>query len=158
MSVQHHRGQNQQEDNVNLIESLLRAETDEERLKRDLAARFLLERVFAGLANINTGFDGASIVHVSPEDFCIVIDRCEDLQVTFFGIEVFSTNVDPPWKVAFLEVQISPGQGYEWAREVVGKYKGRLDVTICATYDVPDILLNSMENEGGSANEGRSPS
>jgi hypothetical protein len=158
MSVPCHRGKNQQDNYVDLVEALLRPETDEERQKRALASRFLVERVFAGLANLNTGFDGASIVHVSPEDFCTVIDRCQNLQVAFFGIEAFSTDVEPPWKVAFLEVEISPGQGYEWARDMVRRYKGRLDVTICATYDVPDILLNSMEDARGSANEGRSPS
>ena len=72
-----------------------------------------------------------------------MIDRCESLNVRVIGIEVFTTDVQPPAKVGFLEVEISPEDGYDWARRLVRKYMGTSDITICATFNVPDALLRS---------------
>jgi hypothetical protein len=93
--------------------------------------RFLRELVFAGLKDLNTGFDSPLIGHFSPTDFLVVIDRCELLHVRVIGIEVFASGRD------FLEAEISPEYGYDWARRLVQRYQGRSDVTICATFGVP---------------------
>jgi hypothetical protein len=66
-----------------------------------------------------------------------VIDRCESLNVKVNGIEVFTTDVKPPWKVELLEVEISHEEGYEWARRFVGQYQGKADFTISATFNLP---------------------
>lgn len=89
------------------------------RLTSDVDHRFLREVVYSELADLNTGFDSPLIGHFSPADFLIVIDRCEFSHVRIIGIEVFSTDVEPPWKAELLEIEISPEVGYEWARRLV---------------------------------------
>jgi hypothetical protein len=71
-------------------------------------AVFLRRVIYAGLKDLNTGFDSASIGHFFAEDFLIVIDRCEALNVEVIGIEVFTTDVEPPWKVGLLDTELSP--------------------------------------------------
>jgi hypothetical protein len=48
-----------------------------------------------------------------------VIDRCEVLGVDVIGIEVFTTDVEPPAKAGLEDIQISPVPGYDWARQLV---------------------------------------
>jgi hypothetical protein len=105
-------------------------------LKLEEDHRFLRELVFAGFKDLNTGFDSPLIGHFSPEDFLVVIDRCERLHVHVIGIEIFASRRD------FLEVEISPQDGYEWARRLVQKYQGRSDVTICATVGCHVALID----------------
>ena len=100
-------------------------------VKFDEDHRFLREVVYAGLKDLNTGFDSPLIGHFSPADFLVVIDRCELLHIRVIGIEVFAAGRD------FLEVEISPEDGHDWARRLVQRYQGRSDVTICATFGVP---------------------
>jgi hypothetical protein len=102
----------------------------ESQLKFDEDHRFLREVVYAGLEDLNTGFDSPLIGHFSTADFLVVIDRCDLLHVRVIGIEVFASGGD------FLEVEISPEDGYDWARRLVQRYQGRSDVTICATFSV----------------------
>jgi hypothetical protein len=71
-----------------------------------------------------------------------VIDRCESLGVQVIGIEVFTTDVEPPCRATLEEIEISSVPGYDWTRRLVSEYLGKSDITICATYDVPDALLN----------------
>jgi hypothetical protein len=117
--------------------------TPESKLKFEQENRFEREVLYAGLADLNTGFDSDLVRHFSPEDFLIVIDRCEALNVEVIGIEVFTTDVEPPGKAGLVEIEISPVPGYEWARRLVRKYQGRSDITICASFEVPDALLKS---------------
>jgi hypothetical protein len=100
-------------------------------LKLDEDHRFLQEAVLAGLKDLNTGFDSSLIGHFSPANFLVVIDRCEPLHIRVIGIEVFVSGTD------FLEAEISPEDGYDWARRLAQRYQGRSDVTICATFEVP---------------------
>jgi hypothetical protein len=100
-------------------------------VKFDEDHRFLREVVHAGLRDLNTGFDSPLIGHFSPANFLVVIDRCEPLHIRVIGIEVFASGRN------FLEVEISPEDGYDWARRLVQRYQGRFDVTICATFGVP---------------------
>jgi len=50
-------------------------------VKFDENHRFLREVVYAGLKDLNTGFDSPLIGHFSPTDFLVVIDRCENLHI-----------------------------------------------------------------------------
>jgi hypothetical protein len=100
-------------------------------LKLEEDHRFLREVVFAGLKDLNTGFDSPLIGHFSPAGFLVAIDRCEPLHIRVIGIEVFASGRD------LFEVKISPEDGYEWARRLVQRFQGRSDLTICATFSVP---------------------
>jgi hypothetical protein len=100
-------------------------------LKLNEDHRFLREVIYAGLKDLNTGFDSPLIGHFSPADFLVVIDRCELLHVRVIGTEVFASDRD------FLEVEISPEDGYDWARQLVQRYVGRSDITVCATFGLP---------------------
>jgi hypothetical protein len=122
---------------------LAECDTPESKLKSEEDHRFLREFIYAGLTDLNTGFDSPLIGHFSPADFLTVIDRCESLNVRIIGIEVFTTEVEPPWQVGLLEVEISPEDGYDWPRRLVREYQERSDITICATFDVPDAVLKS---------------
>jgi hypothetical protein len=118
-------------------------DTPEAKLKFEQGHRFLRQVIYAGLTDLNTGFDSPLISHFSPEDFLIVIDRCEALNVRIIGIEAFTKDVEPPWKVGLVEIEISPEDGYDWGRRLVRKYQDRNDVSICATFDTPDAVLKS---------------
>lgn len=118
-------------------------DTLESKLKSENENRFLREMIYAGLTDLNTGFDSALIGHLSPEDFLTVIDRCESLYVRIIGVEVFTTDVESAWKVGLLEVEISPEDGYDWSRRLVREYQNRPEITICASFDVPDAVLKS---------------
>jgi hypothetical protein len=100
-------------------------------LKLEEEHRFLREVLYAGLGDLNNGFDSPLIGHFSPADFLVVIDRCEPLQIRVIGIEVFASGRD------LLEVKISPENGYDWARRLIQRYQGRSNVTICATFGLP---------------------
>jgi hypothetical protein len=106
--------------------------TDEQGIKFEEDRQFMQRVVFAGLANLNTGFDSPLICHFSPTDFSKVIERCGHLHVRIIGIEVFLIGG------GMLEVEISEEDGFEWTRRLVDRYQQRSDVTICATFDVPD--------------------
>ena len=123
--------------------------TPESKLRSEKENRFKREVIYAGLTDLNTGFDSPLIGHFSPEDFVIVIDRCESLNVEVIGIEVFTTNVEPPWKVGLVDIEISPEDGYDWARRLVRKYMERSDISICATFHVPDALLKPNPKQKG---------
>ena len=111
------------------------------------------EVIYAGLTDLNTGFDSPLIGHFSPEDFLIVIDRCERLSVRIIGIEVSTTDVEPPWKFGLVDIEISPEPGYDWARRLVRKYMEKSDITISATFGVPDALLKSNPKQERESNQ-----
>jgi hypothetical protein len=117
--------------------------TPESMLKSEQEHQFKREVLYAGLKDLNTGFDSLLIGHFSPEDFLVVIRRCESLKVRIIGIEVFTTDVEPPWKVGLLEVEIAPEDGYDWPRRLVREYQVRSDITICGSFDVSDALPKS---------------
>jgi hypothetical protein len=122
---------------------LAECDTPEWKLKFEEDHRFLREVIYAGLTDLNTGFDSPLICHFSTKDFLTVIDRCESLKVRVIAIEVFTTDAEPPWKVGLLQVEISPEDGYDWPRRLVREYQERSDITICASFDVPDAVLKS---------------
>jgi hypothetical protein len=115
----------------------------ESKLKFEEQNRFLRQTIYSGLTDLNRGFDSPLIGHFSPEDFLTVIDRCEALNVRIIGIEVITTDVEPPWKVGLLEIEISHEDGYDWQRRVVRQYQERSDLTICGSFDGTGPILKS---------------
>jgi hypothetical protein len=112
------------------------------RLKFEEDHRFMRESVFTGLANLNTGFDSPLIYHFSPINFRTVIDRCEHWHVGIIGIEVFEVTAAA---AELLEVEISSEDGYEWTRRLVRRYDAMPNVTMSATFHVPDAALKSSD-------------
>ena len=123
-------------------DDLFRPMTPEERMKFEAEHRFMDQGIFVGLKNLNTGFDAQGIHHFSPADFGEVINRCEPLHIIPIGIEVFTTDG------GFIEVVFalddgSPEEDSDWARRLVQRYKEFADITMSATFRVPDSLLAS---------------
>ena len=73
-------------------DELFRPMTPEESIKFEAKHQFMGQVVYAGLKNLNTGFDAEGIQHFSPTDFGEVINRCERLKVSPIGIEIFTTD------------------------------------------------------------------
>jgi hypothetical protein len=67
----------------------------ESKLRSEKKDRFLRGVIYAGLTDLNTGFDSALIGHFPPEGFLILIDRCDSLNVQVIGIEVLR----PTWSL-----------------------------------------------------------
>jgi hypothetical protein len=93
-------------------------EKPESKLKFEPANRFEREVLFAGLSDLNTGFDSDLIGHFSPGEFLTVIDRCESLGVEVIGIEVFATDVEPPAKAALEDIEISLCPATTWRADL----------------------------------------
>ena len=127
--------------------------TPEAKLKFERERQYEREVLFAGLTNLNTGFDSPLVDHFSPEEFLIVIDRCESLGLAVIGVEVFTTDVEPPYKAGLEDIEISPVPGHDWARRLVRKYMDTAAITICATFRVPDALLNSNPKQEGEPDQ-----
>ena len=53
---------------------------------------FFQEHIYKGLKNLNTGFDSSSIYYFSAEDFKIVLERAEKLELSIYGIEPWKDN------------------------------------------------------------------
>ena len=67
---------------------------------------------------------------------------------------MFTTDVEPPSKAQMLDIEISPEEGgYDWARRLVREYMGIPDITVCATFNVPDALLKSNPKQTGEPNQ-----
>ena len=96
----------------------------------DAKYKFLKQVIFAGLPDLNTGFDSGLINHVSPRDFSTVIARCAKLHVHIIGIEVFDIRTLP---VQMLEVRHA-----RKARTLVKAYRNRPGISFCASFDVGD--------------------
>jgi hypothetical protein len=135
-----------------LTQTMAEFATPESKLRFEKEDRFLREVIYAGLTDLNTGFDSPLIGHVSPEEFLTVIDRCESRSVRIIGIEVSTADVEPPSKMQLVEIEISPEPGYDWTRRLVRKYQGRTEITFSATFNVPNVLLKSIPTHGGEPN------
>ena len=75
-----------------------------------------------------------------------MIDRCESLGLAVIGVELFTTDVEPPYKAGLEDIEISPVPGYDWARRLVRKYMDTPAITISVTFDVPMRFSNQTRN------------
>jgi hypothetical protein len=77
--------------------------------------------------------------------------RCESLGVEVIGVEVFTTDLAPPYKAGLEDIEISPVPGYDWARRLVRKYMETPAIIICATFRVPDA--SQVKPDPGEPNQ-----
>jgi hypothetical protein len=118
-----------------LKRAIAEAQTPEWREKFAKDQRFLSEVVYAGLTDLNSGFDSPGVSHYSPKNFLTIIDRCEALKVRIIGIEIFRVG---PREVGFLGCHFP--RGYQGARQLVREYIRRRNITISATFNVPAAI------------------
>jgi hypothetical protein len=97
---------------------------------------FLRKFVFRGLNNLKPVWDSPVIAHFNAGDFIRVVDRCNVLGVRIIGIEIFTTEGQG------LDIEIPEADSNSWCVSFVQKYQERIDLSICATYEVPGRILN----------------
>jgi hypothetical protein len=97
---------------------------------------FLRKFVFRGLNDLKPAWDSPVIAHFNAGDFIRAIDRCTVLGVRIIGIEIFTTEGQE------LDIEITEADSNSWCVSFVQKYQERIDLSICATYEVPDRVLN----------------
>jgi hypothetical protein len=66
---------------------------------------------------------------------------------------VFTTDVEPPSNVQMVDIEISSEEGYDWSRRLVRKYMEKSDITISATFGVPDELLKSNPKQEAESSQ-----
>jgi hypothetical protein len=97
---------------------------------------FLRKFVFQGLSDLKPTWDSLVIAHFDAGDFIRVVDRCTVLGVRIIGIEIFTTEGQ------VLDIEIPEADSNSWCVSFVQKYQERIDLSVCATYEVPDRVLN----------------
>ena len=97
---------------------------------------FLRRFVFRGLNDLKPAWDSLVIAHFDAGDFIRVVDRCTVLGVRIIGIEIFTTEGQ------VLNIEIPEADSNSWCVSFVQKYQERIDLSICATYEVADRVLN----------------
>jgi hypothetical protein len=97
---------------------------------------FLQKFVFRGLNDLKPVWDSPEIAHFNVGDFIQVVDRCTVLGVRIIGIEIFTTEGQA------LDIEIPEADSNSWCVSFVQKYQERIDLSMCATYEVPDRVLN----------------
>ena len=97
---------------------------------------FLRSFVFRGLNDLKPKWDSPVIAHFNAGDFIRVVDRCTVLGVRIVGIEIFTTEGQ------VLDIEIPEADSNSWCVSFVQKYQEHIDLSICATYEVPDRVLN----------------
>lgn len=131
------------ETSVDLEEALTRGMDAAEQLKFEREQSFMEQEVFAGLTSSNTEIDSPLCFYFSPEEFGKLIDRCERWHVSISCIEVFSTDVKPPWRAALLDIEYFPGEDLEWARRPVQRYQNEPHIILIGDFSVPDSVLEA---------------
>lgn len=103
---------------------------------------YLDKHVFAGLKNLNTGFDSPTISYFSESDFEKVLDRVENLGLGIHGIE--------PWQNGeYFSVLVCEDSGMDslnpkWYWDAFKHFKDmNEDLQYSATYFIPDKLLKA---------------
>jgi hypothetical protein len=97
---------------------------------------FLRKFVFRGLNELKPEWDSPEIAHFNAGDFIQVVDRCTVLGVRIIGIEIFTTEGQA------LDIEVPEANSNSWCVSFVQKYQERIDLSICATYEVPRHVLN----------------
>lgn len=101
---------------------------------------FLQEHVFYGLTNLNDGYDGLSIQYFSEEDFAIVLQRVEELNLGIHGIEPFLDG-----KYFDVETSEDP-KDTTWYWGCFERFKRlNLNLHYAASYFVPDEILATFD-------------
>jgi hypothetical protein len=106
--------------------------------------KYLEKYVFAGLTNINTGFDIPEIRYFSESDFEKILDRVESLGLGIYGIE--------PWQNGeYFGVVIFEDSGMDptnpkWYRAAFKQFIDmKEDLQYSASYFIPDSILKAVD-------------
>lgn len=104
---------------------------------------FLDKFIFAGLQNLNKGFDMPSIKYFSATDFASVLQRVEKLNLGIYGIE--------PWKngeyycVVTYEAFTNDPKDSSWYRKAFENLEDEgADLQYAASYHLPEDLLGNV--------------
>ena len=108
----------------------------------EIKKKYLDEHVFAGLQNLNTGFDSPTISYFSESDFEKVLDRVENLGLGIHGIE--------PWQNGeYFGVLVYEDSGMDptnpkWYRDAFKHFKEmQKNLQYAASYFIPAKLLKA---------------
>lgn len=97
---------------------------------------FLELNVFYDLKNLNIGYDDDSIWHFNADDFQIVMDRAEDLNLNILGIECWE-NEQEKFTKYYENYSIS-----KWYRKAFQELVDHHSPCIyTATFDIPPYFL-----------------
>jgi hypothetical protein len=99
---------------------------------------FLRNFIFRGLNDLKPAFDSPVIAHFNSADFLEVVDRCTLLGVHIIGIEIFTTAGE------LLDMEVPEEDFNSWCVPFVQNYQNRVDLSICATYEVQDRVLGGV--------------
>jgi hypothetical protein len=127
---------NQTAERSDIADMLTQLEDPEVEARLCAEESFLREFVFRGLNDLKPAWDSSVIAHFNAGDFIRVVDRCTVLGVRIIGIEIFTTEGQ------VLDIEIPEADSNSWCVSFVQKYQERIDLSICATYEVPDRVLN----------------
>ncbi len=105
--------------------------------RRHAVGSFLRDYVFQGLNDLKPPYDSPSIAHFRAVDFPRVIARCNLHGGHFDGVEIFNL------RGRLVEVEIGELISSDWCVSLVQKYLHRVNLSFCATYSVPDRVLNT---------------
>lgn len=97
---------------------------------------FLRNYVFQGLIDLKPAFDSPQIAHFRAADFLRVVDRCTLLGVRIIGVEICGPEGED------VDIEIPEEESNAWCVSLVQKYQDRIDLSLCATYEVPDSVLS----------------
>ncbi len=95
---------------------------------RDAEELFLSTHVFRGLTLLHPAWDSSAISYFTAEDFLVVIERCNALNVHIIGMEIFTPRGQ------LLEINIPEDDSNASHIVFVMKYQHRRKVNISATY------------------------
>ena len=127
---------NQTAERSDIADMLAQLEDPEVEARLCAEESILREFVFRGLNDLKPAWDSLVIAHFDADDFIRVVDRCTVLGVRIIGIEIFTTEGQ------VLDIEIPEADSNSWCVSFVQKYQERIDLSICATYEVPDRVLN----------------
>ena len=96
----------------------------------DVEEALLRELIFEELLDIRPSFDSPGVKHFPVDGFRQVVARCAQRGVQIIGVEVFTRHGQ------LLHLEIVPGldDSPEWCLSLLDSLRGRIDVSVCATF------------------------
>lgn len=108
--------------------------------RKEKERKYLEKTIFSGLQNLNDGFDAATIMYFSEQDFEIVLERVKQAGLGITGIE--------PWKnkgfygVAVYEEFTNDPADPNWYTKAFERFKEtKEELQYAASYYIPENLL-----------------
>ena len=108
--------------------------------KRKLEEKFMAEKIFSGLSNLNSGFDVPTIKYHSEEEFDCVLKKIEEYGIDIYGIEPF-------YEGEYYDCKTYENTGLKandpnWYRTAFDTFRnGQKGLQYSASYNIPDKVL-----------------